>query len=211
MIIFLNEDRAYLYWVTHHRQGYVIDGRRKPKLGHLSIHRATCSEIKSAPSARVQWTTGAKIKVCSLDRYELETWARDETQSQAQYCGVCRSGEDLPSDDGGTVHLTKLAGEILDYVLDAALIHMEQEHPPYRLTVGDIAACFGKTPGQISSALHHLIDDGFFTVCGKMAKASPIPPTRIVLPTAAALRTFDAFREESDAVVQAELQKLGPN
>jgi hypothetical protein len=88
---------------------------------------------------------------------------------------------------------------------------MEQEHPPYRLTVGDIAACFGKTPGQISPVLRHLIDDRFVTVCGKMANASPIPPTRIVLPTAAALRTLDAFREQSDAVVQTELQKLGPD
>jgi hypothetical protein len=207
MIIFLNDDRAYLYWVTHHRKGYVIDGRRKPKLGHLSLHRATCAEIKSGPSQRTHWTTGAMLKVCGLDRTELETWALEESGRPMPNCPACQPESEHSLNDGEPVHLTKLAGEVLDYVLDAALIHMEQEHPPYRLTVGDIAACFGKTPGQLSPALHQLLDDGFISLCSQSA-AAVSRPKQIILPTPQALRTLEAFRQEGDAFVMAELGKL---
>jgi hypothetical protein len=207
VIIFLNDDRAYLYWVTHHRKGYVIDGRRKPKLGHLSLHRATCAEIKSGPSRRTHWTTGARLKACSLDRTELNTWAEEESGGPMQLCVACQPENEQYLNGGEPAHLTKLAGEVLDYVLDAALIHMEQEHPAYRLTVGDIAACFGKTPGQLSPALHQLLDDGFISLWSQSA-AAVIRPKQIVLPTPQALRTLEAFREETDAFVMAELEKL---
>jgi hypothetical protein len=85
---------------------------------------------------------------------------------------------------------------------------MEQEHPPYRLMVGDIAACFGKTPGQVSVVLRQLIRDGLLTARGKVAEAGAIPPNRIVVPTSRALRTLEAFRSESDEFVQVELGKL---
>jgi hypothetical protein len=208
MIIFLNDDRAYLYWVTHHRQGFVLDGRRKPKLSHLLVHRATCREIKSASSPRHHWTTGAKAKACSLNRDELEAWAAEETGTAAGYCVRCRPDHDDLAADVGPAHLTRLGGEILDYVLDAALIHMENDYPPYRLTVSDIAACFGKTPGQISVPLHQLIDDGFIAVPGKMGAGAAIPPKRFVLPTIRALRKLEAFQNESDSAIQNELAKL---
>jgi len=208
MIIFLNDDRSYLSWVTHHRQGFVLGGKRKPKLSHLVIHRATCREIKSAASPRLHWTTGAKVKACSLNRDELEAWAAEATGTAPGFCVSCRPDhDDLPA-DAGPAHLTKLGGEILDYVLDAALIHMENDYPPYRLTVCDIAACFGKTPGQISPVLHQLINDSLLTVLGKMGAAATIPPTRIVLPTMLALRTLEAFQNESDSAIQNELAKL---
>jgi hypothetical protein len=85
---------------------------------------------------------------------------------------------------------------------------MENECPPYRLTVSDIAACFGKTPGQISPVLHQLINDSLLTVQGKMGAATTILPTRIVLPTKLALRTLEAFQNESDSSLQNELAKL---
>jgi hypothetical protein len=209
MIIFLDEDRAYLYWVTHHRKGYVLEGRRKPRIGHLLLHRAVCREIRSGPRRGTHWTTGGKLKACCLDRVELEIWASEATGAPPQHCSVCQPGSEVP-DGNEPVHLTKLAGEILDYVLDAALIHMEQEYPPYRLTVGDIAACFGKTPGQISTVLHRLIDDGLVALSGKVNAGRTFPAQRLVLPKIRALRTLDAFRDESDEVLQAELRKLNP-
>jgi hypothetical protein len=206
MIIFLNDDGAYLSWVTHHRQGFVLDGLRKPKLSHFLVHRATCREVKIANSPRLHWTTGAKLKACSLDRRELESWTAEEAGTAARHCVNCRSDHDEPA--SGSAHFTKLGGEILDYVLDAALIHMEHEYPPYRLTVSDIAACFGKTPGQISPPLHQLIEDGFIAVPGKMSSGAAIPPKRLVLPTMLALRTIEAFQNESDSALQNELAKL---
>jgi hypothetical protein len=208
MIIFVNDDRAYRYWVTHHRQGFVLEGRRKPKVSHLAMHRATCSDIKRAASKRTHWTTGANLKACSLDFDELVAWAIEESGSTARSCEKCQPGQDLLNEDAGTIHLTRLGAEILDYVLDAALIHLDHEYPPYRLTVSDIGNCFGKTPAQLSSVLHHLIDDGLLTADGKPGTAVPISAKRIVWPTIRALRTLEAFQPQSDELIQTELAKL---
>lgn len=210
MIIFLNDDRAYVYWVTHHRQGFVLDGKRKPKLGHLAVHRATCPEIKSSASRHTHWTTGNKLKACSLDRSELEAWAIEETGVSPNGCPRCDHESDAVTGCENQIHLSKLASDILEYILEAALIHFEIEHPPYHLTVADIAACFGKTPGQISSALQRLLAGGFVTVQGHMAAVTAIPPKRVVLPTVTALRTIEAFKAESDSTIQDELAKLEP-
>lgn len=207
MIIFLNEDRAYLYWVTHHRQGFVLDGRRKPKVGHLVLHRAMCSEVKTAGN-RIHWTTGSKLKVCGLDRAELEAWGQAESGKPVAVCGACHPQTDAAPAEDGELHLTTLAADILDYVLDAALIHLEHESPSYHLTVNDIAACFGKQPGQLGPVLRRLAADGLVALAGGTPCAAAIPPKRIVFPTPRALRTLEAFREESEAAVEAELQKL---
>jgi hypothetical protein len=210
MIIFLNDDRAYLSWVTHHRQGFVLDGKRKPKISHLVVHRATCGEIKSAASRRVHWTTGGKLKACCLDRAELETWVAEETGVAAGQCPACEPQVETPPNGDGHIHLSKLPSEILEYILEAALIHFEVEQPPYRLTVADIAACFGKTPGQISPALHRLLESGMVVVPGHKNTAATITPKRIVLPTVAAIRTIEAFRSDSDSTIEGELAKLEP-
>lgn len=208
MIIFLNDDRAYLYWVAHHRPGFVLDGKRKPKLGHLVVHRATCHEIKSPASQRAHWTTGSKLKACCLDRAELEDWAIQETGASPEHCPKCGKKEADIHDS--QAHLSKLASEVLEYILEAAIIHFEVERPPYHLTVADIAACFGKTPGQISPVLHRLLEAGFITIQGHVGPVAPVPPKRVVLPTVTAIRTLEAFRAESDSTIQIELAKLGP-
>jgi hypothetical protein len=210
MIIFLNDDRAYLYWVTHHRQSFVLDGKRKPTLGHLVVHRPTCQEIKSGSSRHTRWTTGSTLKACSLDRTELEAWAIEETGASPEHCPKCEH-DNAAGGGEGQIYLTKLASDILEYILEAALIHFEIEHPPYHLTVADIAACFGKTLGQISPPLHRLLEGGYVTVQGHVAAAAAIPPKRVVLPTVTALRTLEAFRTESDSTIRDELTKLEPS
>ncbi|MBI3469134.1 MAG: winged helix-turn-helix transcriptional regulator [Planctomycetes bacterium] len=208
MIIFLNDDRAYLSWVARHRQGYVIDGRRKAKGGHFALHRASCPVIRSG-SPRLHWTTGAKLKACSLNQQELETWAADEVGATLQPCETCCPGDNHPSLNAPQTHVTRLGRDVLDYVLEAALVHMEQECPSYRLTASEIADCLGKTPAQISPVLQQLIDEGFLTVSGNIAGRRPIPPERIVLPTMSAMRTLEAFQSDSDRSIQNELAKLG--
>jgi hypothetical protein len=75
MILFLDEDRAYLSWVTHHRNGFVLDCNRKPTKHHLILHRAICPEIKHSATKTTHWTTGHHMKACSLNAEELKTWA----------------------------------------------------------------------------------------------------------------------------------------
>jgi DNA-binding transcriptional ArsR family regulator len=209
MLMFINDDRAYLYWITHHREGFVLDGKRKPRVSHLVIHRATCGSIKSVASWHGHWTAAGRLKACSVDREELESWAMEEAGSPAEHCAVCKSKDDVVLSDEH-IHLSKLPSDILEYILEAALIHLEIEHPPYRLTVADIAACFGKTPGQVSQPLHRLRESGLIIVKGHVAAAGSISPKRIVLPTAAALRTLAAFQSESDSTIDGELAKLEP-
>ncbi len=67
MILFLDEDRAYLSWVTHHRNGFVLDCHRKPNKHHLMLHRAICPDIKRSATKTTHWTTGHHMKACSLN------------------------------------------------------------------------------------------------------------------------------------------------
>src|SRR5438132_13359399 len=77
MILFINEDRAYLNWVTHHRSGFVLDCRRKPGSRVAMLHRATCPDVKRSSGKKTHFTTGPHMKACSLDAEELRTWAVD--------------------------------------------------------------------------------------------------------------------------------------
>ncbi|HEX5102333.1 MAG TPA: hypothetical protein VFV87_00880 [Pirellulaceae bacterium] len=206
MIIFLNDESAYHYWVTHHRLGFVLDGRRKPQLNHFVLHRADCTVLKGAK--RHYWTTRGHLKACSLDRAELESWAAEECDDSVEHCPHCQPALDRPGDDSSDIHLTKLGGEILEYVLEAALIHMEQEHPPYRLSIDDIAACFAKSPGQLVQTLQNLLDQGLLTASGAGSRISSASGRRHVFPTAKSLRTLDAFRDASEADIAHELEKL---
>ena len=65
MILFLDEDRAYLHWVLHHRTGFVLDCLRHPRKTHLVLHRATCPLVKQAAAKRTHWTTGRHMKGCA--------------------------------------------------------------------------------------------------------------------------------------------------
>lgn len=212
MIIFLNDDRAYHSWVVHHREGFVLDGRRRPRLSHLSLHRATCPEVKQPAGKRSHATTAGRFKACATNIEELQNWAIEETEAAAACCEKCQPDATLAADEAATVHLPKLATEILDYIVEAAAIHLEHEHPPYRVTVGDIGACFAKTPGQLSVTLHRLVEDGYVTLPGTSSvKDAPFPTKRLVLPTAKALRMLEDFRTESDERLQDEIVKLHPD
>ena len=202
MILFLNEDRAYLSWVAHHRAGFVLDGRSKPRLSRLVLHRATCPAIKSAHSRRVHWTTGAKLKVCSLQQDELSNWAGEQAAATS-LCPECRPDLKV-SPEREVTRPSKLARDILDYILDAAVIHLEHENPPYHLTIGDIAACFAKTPGQLADALHRLSEGGLVTTTGSNNSIA----RQIVYPTTRALQTLPAFAAAKDVELQVELAKL---
>lgn len=195
MILFLNEDRAYLSWVAHHRGGFVLDGRHRPHLGHLVLHRALCSQIKGR-TGRSHWTTGGRFKACSLSREELQTWGEAETEKPVAECPECHSPREALAPPEHE-HLTRLEREILEYIVESAAIHLEwPDGPPYRLTVADIGACMAKTPGQLRAALTHLQEQGWILPAGKSTKHEPFPPRRLILPTVDAVRQTPGFETE---------------
>lgn len=204
MILFLDEEKAYLNWVTHHRLGFVLDCLRHPTKAHLVLHRATCHEIKRSESKRTHWTTGKHMKGCSLDLEQLQTWAKEQTEHEGSFCPQCTPEQKVEVE----THLTKLDRNILDYVLEIASVHMTEDDQSYSLTVGMIARCFRKTEGQLMSALSRLVEDGLLVVVGKTKPGEVYSGRSGVLPTAKALRTIPAYDALDDRQIDAELSKL---
>lgn len=207
MILFIHEDDAFRHWITHHRQGFVLDGVRKPRLGHLVLHRATCPEVKEG-AKHVHATSGRRLKGCSLDSSELQAWCVEETEKGPTICVTCMPLSEVAAGDDPNRHLTRGEHDILDYVLDVALIHLEPDALPYRLTVGDIAHCLRKTPGQLAVPLNHLIAAGMLVAPGRTGVYAVFSPRQAIFPTVAALQTLPAFAAMAESAVVTEVARL---
>lgn len=212
MVIFLDEERAYLSWTGHHREGFVLDALRRPTRKRPTLHRAGCGEVRSATIKRTHWTTGRRLKACALDRDELVAWSEHEygaapaectqcTPTRQQRLAAASSGDDARS-------LTHLGKELVDFVVEAAVIQLDHDQCQYNLTVGDLASSFGKTPGQLTPALLRLVEDGYLRIEGKLAPGRALPKRRGVYPTATALRTLPAFEPMSQRAIAKELRRL---
>jgi hypothetical protein len=70
------DDAGYLQWVDTHPGGFVLNRERAPHAGELMLHRTTCNDIRTPK--RTNWTTTTYVKICSLDRAELETLAAQD-------------------------------------------------------------------------------------------------------------------------------------
>ena len=207
MLIIINDDAAYVSWISRHRHGYVVDSKRKPAKNHLILHRATCSIVK--PHKRARLTTGAHIKACSLDAAELAAWALEQTGGSLTACSNCLPDqEESPTTEHQAKHaLTRLGKDILSYVLDLAVMYLDGEERHYRPRVQGIAAYLDKTPRQILPALGRLIEEGYLE-CDPPANNGTPPATSIIFPTALALRTIPAFDAMPKKVLVAELENL---
>ena len=161
MLIIINDDPAYVSWLRRHRQGYVVDSKRKPTKNHLILHRATCSVVK--PHKRARLTSGSHIKACSLDAEELATWAREQTGGDVSACSECQpDAEESATCEHQEKHsLTHLGRNLLSYVLDLAVMYLDGEERHYHPKVQDIAGYLAKSPGQIMPAIQRLIAEGY--------------------------------------------------
>jgi hypothetical protein len=209
MHIFIDEDGAYRYWVAHHRQGFVLDGRFKPKWSHLELHRAECPLISQTKSRRSHWTTGSRFKACALHRDDLVQWVQGRLGVTCSKCADCSPDADRPNGVHDRVRLTRQSAAILEYVLEAASIHFDDESPPYHVTVEMIAAYLGKTPRQIASALHRLVAQGYVLCNRYPAPGKPFRAGIVIYPTPLAVRTLPEYVECSEDILAAELAKLG--
>ncbi len=208
MVIFIREERAYLSWLAHHRHGFVLDALRKPTRRSPVLHRATCPEIKVSKGRRTHWTTGRHQKACGLDVDELLAWATAEGDRPPVPCPHCQ-----PTDPAfAAAHpppqsLTKLGKDILDYVVEAAVVCLDQ-HAHYDTSVADVARYLDKSPAQLTAALQRLQEDGFLRVEGQGDSQSPLADVTRLFPTTDALRTLPAFAQIPVRQVQAELDQL---
>ncbi len=206
MILYFDEERAYLHWVTHHRSGYVLDCSRPPHTGHATLHRATCPKIKHAESKKTHWTTGRHMKACSLNAEELKAWLAEASQAAPSLCPGCLVEQ--PPAEEHPLHLTKTDRELLSFVLEVAVLHLDESDNYYALNVGTAAKCLGKTPGQLTASLCRLADEKFITMVGKTKPGEAIPASCTLLPTASALKTLPLYQSASDEELAAELAKL---
>lgn len=209
MIIFLDEELAYLSWVTHHREGFVLDCFRRPSKSRLALHRATCPEIKGSSSKRSHWTTGRHMKACSLDENSLKMWVVEQSRDEPQNCPKCLS--DDPPAQREPLRLSHLDREVLSFVLEVALLHLDEHDGGYLLTVGKTAHCLAKTPGQLNASLQRLVEGGLLTLVATAAPGGPPPNADQIYPTVPAMKTLPAFKDLSDGEIESELASLtGP-
>ena len=74
----------FVKWKDRNQRGYVIN-RRSPS--DAMIHRASCFHLVFDSDEPVRLTR--TMKVCSLDKRELEAWARENTKAGLRRCRSC--------------------------------------------------------------------------------------------------------------------------
>ncbi|MFO0914746.1 MAG: hypothetical protein U0795_17440 [Pirellulales bacterium] len=215
MVIFVNDDGAYRSWVTHHRGGFVLDGVWKRELAQLVLHRATCEVVRGRGTGHVHrttgdahLTTGGRIKAYGLTLSELVDWASQRTGVTPESCSECQPGRPLADRADARQQLSHLASSVLDYVLDVAVIHLDDPSSPYRLTVSDVARCHGKSTAQLENTLNQLIHEGLIIVVAPASRSQRSADRSLVLPTPSLLRTLPAFSNQSPEELATQIAIL---
>lgn len=85
--IFRDAEADYLAWITRHPEGWVVNCTRSPNPGYLVLHRADCWTIGARGAGN--YTTREYIKVCSVHRSTLDSWAVDSVGGELTLCGFC--------------------------------------------------------------------------------------------------------------------------
>lgn len=85
---FVDNDDAYMDWMSSHADGYALNIERTLNPSGSFIHRSDCTHLvdeRLAPGQR----TGSWIKVCSTNKGDLEAWSRVETGTEPSLCSHC--------------------------------------------------------------------------------------------------------------------------
>lgn len=84
------DEQAYSDWLAANPKGYVVNcASPKPRPSYLMLHVSTCKSISRVRPGYKGFTSGDYQKLCSVDRSELEAWAR-RVGGQLQPCGRCK-------------------------------------------------------------------------------------------------------------------------
>jgi hypothetical protein len=101
-----------------------------------------------------------------------------------------------------------LGKEILEYILEVAVIHLDRQDADYQLTVANVAECFSKTPKQILPVVLRLSESGYVQIESSTTNSGLLAFNRRVLPTPSALRMLPAYADAPHTKVIAELSRL---
>lgn len=85
---FVDDDDGYLRWIALNRRGFVVNTPRSPSASYLMLHSAGCKTVNGVPARGENWTLDY-IKVCAVERFELDRWARDEVGGALTECQFC--------------------------------------------------------------------------------------------------------------------------
>lgn len=86
--IFVDDDTGYLNWVCRNPKGFVVNCERNPRPAYLMLHRADCFMITGRPIRGKVWTRDY-VKICALNKKELELWARERVGGELHNCRIC--------------------------------------------------------------------------------------------------------------------------
>lgn len=87
--IFSDDDRGYDRWCTDHPRGYVLNTERRDGSRYRTLHHSTCRDVRVLKKNATTWTQNDYIKVCALERAELDDWAERFRGGRADRCGSC--------------------------------------------------------------------------------------------------------------------------
>ena len=78
---FKNDNDGFIAWRDSNPNGYVgnsgdpnLRNEREYFLGHIMLHRASCSFIKGKKNHEKPWTPTGYFKLCSQSDIEIEDW-----------------------------------------------------------------------------------------------------------------------------------------
>lgn len=94
--VFRNAEAEYLAWIVGNPGGWVVNCTRSPTADYLVLHRADCWTIGVRGAGN--YTTRDYIKVCSMHRSALDSWAVGSVGGDLTLCGFCegRIARDAP-------------------------------------------------------------------------------------------------------------------
>lgn len=212
MVIFVDEEFAYRSWLAHHRAGFVLDAARRVAPKQLVLHRAACPEVRPPAGKRTHATTGARMKLCALASEELVRWSSEHLGGAPRECATCRPTGPAPRPDSSpgesTKSWTRQERQIMDYVLDVAVIHLDNGESGYHLTVGDLAAYLSKSVRQIAPAVLQLVERDDLRLVGKWMPGAALAQGHGLLPTVKSLRTVPAYADLPAAQLASLLAHL---
>jgi hypothetical protein len=105
--IFEGDDHAYLTWLNHHADGFVINTPRSRDVNYMVLHCATCFSISTyTRMARPGgFTERQYIKICGTTIESLRAWVRTHGRQDGSFSSECQNCRpDLRNLEGAAQH-----------------------------------------------------------------------------------------------------------